>query len=1848
MRKFNRIVFTSLLSFLLVVSSILPAAADIIKVDNLAPTAGFDVGKRQTIDLQVALGKTNLGTREQIESVLNEKLRPILNENGFNLNLSIKNNLLMSLDYSYNLGNVISSSPSLLKNNANYYLTGLNSQNKWILEKYDTQLKKVNEELMMDATNYSPQNMFLYKNILNFHFRYSDGNFLYDYETKKAQQIGWHNSGDGYAMDLNGYKVTFSNGYTNGNYPVVRAFQGETMISELRLQQFGITGGSRVQYNITKIANDKAYVTSTYPLESPNTYVVMINSNGELSMSNATTIGLQQKPFNNNIQFGNEYNYSINSYVLDENKKYHKVRVRSSGQANNNFQLIYEFDGKEFILDSGLKSESSGYNSARFVVSKNHVIAAIPVLDANNSLNIINGYVFDRQTFAVKKLQIQLPYLLHYEFEAMENNYFTGSIDEAAFIYRKKYDGGNAGILTISTEGKFEFESTSEKNHHFLVGINEQAFGSGEKEHLKKILNGKDTNFIGVGTSNNKSDFIEIQESVNGGSFLEHSNLEEVVDKLADYIIKEVTARKTADIQFRLENTSYDKNLIENKINEILKPKLNLEGIKPKIAFLEGETLNNAISSGGFHSIGLKPDGSVYSWGLNDYGQLGQADGTNKYVPTKIQGLKDIVKIVASGHQNFALDKHGDLWYWGYIELGVNAVGERNTYTPVKVPNLPKIIDMELGQYNFYAVADNGDIYGWGDNRSYQIRKGVTTVSSPYLMTELKELGKIKQVKAQGVHSLAVLTSTGDVYTRGRNTTGELALNHLSNYEDTFKKTELKNIKVLYDKAAINNNGELFVWGNNTGTNYEVKKVSYDKVIKSVGETNGQRYFIDEDGNFGYVLSDFRGLANTTLSQDILNRSNSGYIDYIVGGGYQTHIVTNNGSVYSFGPSSSYSAGWGTGGFNDSLISGHQFIKKKEEFTSGNSVLFASVFSDSLMNSDSLITELRKNNANFVGFGNTTNQSQIEQIITANNGQGVYLDHTDLDLAMENMAKYIIESLKDKNKIQLDLGIGSNETWESATISSKLNSLVIPKLNEEGIKVTSSKVSKIPNGSIIVPINHGWNGSFQDTGPIQPTVGNEFVLSKNAILDSFKFKMGSYSNVPSEMLTFILWDDTGKILGTTQINPSLENVHNTELTHSFGQPIKLIANKKYTLSVHYSRKNYLYAYSSGTEGTRQVNGISVTFKGVRNEEPGKYPTTYANKLSMFDLNLIENEASIERKGKSDQYFYGLLQSNSIDSNQSNNLLKDFLLHDVNFVGIGSNTNQNEINNIISKNMDRGTYIKNTDIDQSLIELAEYIIEEVKKKQNSHDIYLTLEEEAEYFTWYDDAEKDPKFAERWRYDQTPTVFEHDMGFASFNLKNLSSPINKFSKVGRYQTIHAARDTPIYWEDDAFDNYRKWSKEADNWYIFVHRKPVPDFAFTINGSTGDYTITNKAYDLDKQSIDIGFGGGLRSMEYHWRVQGSTSWQEGLPPNPLERKVYELRQTVEDFQGATESVIRLMDGTGINKPPIADFEPIPDMITAGESTLLRNKSYDPNGDPLRYEWFISTDDKKTWTQFSTGEHPQQQINDPGEVWFKVKAIETNMTPALSDESEPKKVTVLQNNEPPTACMQIPSPNYIGDTIVIKSCATDPDDDSLLHIYTVTKADGKQEVFSTGDSEINNNGDLTLIADQYPTDLGTWTVLQEVTDGLEKVSTTGSLVVLDQTVEGQVNHTAKWLENLQKYNAKFPSKAFNLDLANGLVEFVPGEKFMLVANETQEAVTIDVFIKEYRINFGTVNLIENGTSNIWNGELWDKKMIDTFKDGEELTFVFTAKFTNGWIDTNDVKVKIKDDSYWRQHTSY
>jgi alpha-tubulin suppressor-like RCC1 family protein len=179
-----------------------------------------------------------------------------------------------------------------------------------------------------------------------------------------------------------------------------------------------------------------------------------------------------------------------------------------------------------------------------------------------------------------------------------------------------------------------------------------------------------------------------------------------------------------------------------------------------------------AIAAGDGYSLARTSDGSVWSWGDNAEGQLGDTTTTDRTTPVEVDGISTAVAIAAGFQHALALLSDGTLNAWGNNDAG--ALGDGTTdsaTTPVSVAGLDDVVAIGAGVAFSVALKDDGSVWSWGLNAHGALGDGTTT--DRWSPAQIAGLSDIVQIAVGGYHVLA-MASDGTIYAWGRNADGQL------------------------------------------------------------------------------------------------------------------------------------------------------------------------------------------------------------------------------------------------------------------------------------------------------------------------------------------------------------------------------------------------------------------------------------------------------------------------------------------------------------------------------------------------------------------------------------------------------------------------------------------------------------------------------------------------------------------------------------------------------------------------------------------------------------------------------------------------------------------------------------------------------------------------------------------------------------------------------------------------------------------------------------------------------------------------------------------------------------------
>jgi alpha-tubulin suppressor-like RCC1 family protein len=230
-----------------------------------------------------------------------------------------------------------------------------------------------------------------------------------------------------------------------------------------------------------------------------------------------------------------------------------------------------------------------------------------------------------------------------------------------------------------------------------------------------------------------------------------------------------------------------------------------------------------AIVGGRDHSLALRSDGTVWAWGSNSIGQLGDGTATDRLMPVQVLGLAGVVAIAGSRSHTLALLSDGTVWGWGQnIEGQLGDGTNTNRATPVQVVGLSDVVAVAVGSFHSLALRGDGTVWAWGSNNVRQLGNG--TASNSLVPVQTSNLTDVVAIAASGSHSLALLAD-GTVWGWGRNGDGELGDGTTNQYLVPVQTLGLTDVVQVAcgggasangHSLAVTADGKVWAWGENS------------------------------------------------------------------------------------------------------------------------------------------------------------------------------------------------------------------------------------------------------------------------------------------------------------------------------------------------------------------------------------------------------------------------------------------------------------------------------------------------------------------------------------------------------------------------------------------------------------------------------------------------------------------------------------------------------------------------------------------------------------------------------------------------------------------------------------------------------------------------------------------------------------------------------------------------------------------------------------------------------------------------------------------------------------------------
>lgn len=224
------------------------------------------------------------------------------------------------------------------------------------------------------------------------------------------------------------------------------------------------------------------------------------------------------------------------------------------------------------------------------------------------------------------------------------------------------------------------------------------------------------------------------------------------------------------------------------------------------------------VTAGWYTVFAIKSNGTLWAWGQNTYGKLGDGTQTNRNVPVQIGTDTNWQSVSSNSNNTVAIKTDGSLWSWGGNLSGQVGDGTyTNRYAPVRIGTANNWVSVSVGNSHTLVKRSDNTIWVWGVGLNGQL--GLATVNLKNVPTQIGTGTDWSQIEAGFSHSVAI-KNDGTLWTWGYNANGQLGDNTTVNKNvptQVGTDTNWQKIKAYEHNLAVKTNGTLWAWGFNGG-----------------------------------------------------------------------------------------------------------------------------------------------------------------------------------------------------------------------------------------------------------------------------------------------------------------------------------------------------------------------------------------------------------------------------------------------------------------------------------------------------------------------------------------------------------------------------------------------------------------------------------------------------------------------------------------------------------------------------------------------------------------------------------------------------------------------------------------------------------------------------------------------------------------------------------------------------------------------------------------------------------------------------------------------------------------------
>ena len=263
-----------------------------------------------------------------------------------------------------------------------------------------------------------------------------------------------------------------------------------------------------------------------------------------------------------------------------------------------------------------------------------------------------------------------------------------------------------------------------------------------------------------------------------------------------------------------------------------------------------------ACACGYEHTITLSDDGTAYSFGRNQFGQLGLGHYNHVSLPTPIPNLPKINLVSCGIYFTVCVDHEGFVWLFG----GRSGKKTNSIPVPQKLLDIPPVLSVACGSSHTLIITNDDNLWSFGSNDFGQLCLGN---EDNYSLPQKTSFLNISKISAGSVHSL-FQNNKGEIFACGNNQFGQCGLGHFNSIQITpslisnspsnivqfvcgYRQSLFLGSEGNVYSVGYNEFGQLGL-GHNTNQN-ELNKIPNIPPIKIISCVNASCYLIDFEGN---------------------------------------------------------------------------------------------------------------------------------------------------------------------------------------------------------------------------------------------------------------------------------------------------------------------------------------------------------------------------------------------------------------------------------------------------------------------------------------------------------------------------------------------------------------------------------------------------------------------------------------------------------------------------------------------------------------------------------------------------------------------------------------------------------------------------------------------------------------------------------------------------------------------------------------------------------------------------------------------------------------------------------------